>query len=636
MTRALGPALASALLLATGLAAQPIPRPRGNVSDFAGVLAPDAETRLDGEIRRLRGRGVYAAVATIERAHPRTPKQWATAAFEAWGVGQAGLDNGLLVLLSVGDRRVEIEVGYGLEARLTDAQVGAILDEYAVPAFREDAWGQGLHRTLQGLARHFQDPGGPPRFDLPATPPEGLYTLGLRVEPDDRARIEEGLAAARARGVAVTLAGVRSPAPPEALAQEVARRWVPLQGAPRVVVLLHGPDVRVLVSPRPDLAALSRRRHAWEARVVRPFLRGEDPERARRPGLPEVAGCEGAALAALAEALAEDLGAPLPGPSTATRRAALLEQTRLRARARLLAEAAARRRAARPFLPTREYRDTWPDLPPWALELGDLVHGSFGVLLVAFLLLHPLTVPCREVRLPEGARLVQAPSEEEMIPDMAGYLSLAALAGGWSTGRYEVLLLFPLWGVARLFQASRRSKRGRCPMCGDRDWRLRYVDGRVQVQCDELRSKVWRPEEEFVLDLGPCDGAAGPRPPLGVLAWALRRVLELALLVAWLMVLWAGGWPRWLALVAIPILVAPVYAWETDPYRAPYRKPRPVTATRASAYTYSPATTPSDTPSSTSNSWTSYSSSSSSSSDDDSWSSYDGGSSGGGGAGRSF
>jgi uncharacterized protein len=149
--------LTAALLLATAAAAwaeaPPIPAPQGNVSDFAGVLDAASRKRLEEVVQALaRDAEVKLAVATIRAAAPRSPKEWAVAAFEAWGIGEAGKDNGLLLLLAVEDRGVEIEVGYGLEARFTDSMAGYVLDQYAVPFFRQDRWEEGLVSTAEGLA----------------------------------------------------------------------------------------------------------------------------------------------------------------------------------------------------------------------------------------------------------------------------------------------------------------------------------------------------------------------------------------------------------------------------------------------------------------------------------------------------
>ena len=64
--------------------------------------------------------------------------------FAQWGIGGQGADNGVLILTSIEDRQVWIEVGYGIEPIIPDARAGRILDESVLPFFREEQYGSGL------------------------------------------------------------------------------------------------------------------------------------------------------------------------------------------------------------------------------------------------------------------------------------------------------------------------------------------------------------------------------------------------------------------------------------------------------------------------------------------------------------
>lgn len=147
-------------------AASSLPAPLGNVSDFAALLDPSQASTLEDVIQELRESDVWLAVATIPAAGDRTPKEWATDAFQEWKIGEKGKDNGVLIVLSLGDRRVEVETGYGVEARLPDFRVGQLLDAYAVPSFRQNRWGEGLLGLARGIRNHLQrnpqDPGSRP------------------------------------------------------------------------------------------------------------------------------------------------------------------------------------------------------------------------------------------------------------------------------------------------------------------------------------------------------------------------------------------------------------------------------------------------------------------------------------------
>jgi uncharacterized protein len=73
--------------------------------------------------------------------------------FELWGIGKKHKDNGLLFLWSTGDRRVRVEVGYGLEGALPDGKVGAILDTYVIPKFKAGNFDEGVLAGVDALVR---------------------------------------------------------------------------------------------------------------------------------------------------------------------------------------------------------------------------------------------------------------------------------------------------------------------------------------------------------------------------------------------------------------------------------------------------------------------------------------------------
>ncbi len=88
-----------------------------------------------------------AVVTVPETAPAASPKTFATELFNKWGIGKKGKDNGVLFLISVGDRRVEIETGYGVEGILPDAKVGNIINTQIIPRFKKGDFEGG---TLAG------------------------------------------------------------------------------------------------------------------------------------------------------------------------------------------------------------------------------------------------------------------------------------------------------------------------------------------------------------------------------------------------------------------------------------------------------------------------------------------------------
>lgn len=147
--------LAICILAPTGqaLTVQEVPNPRqmygGWVSDSAGILSAATETELNQMIQQLETRNqTEIAVVTVPETKPAaSPKAFATELFNYWHIGKQGQDNGVLFLISKGDRRVEIETGYGVEALLPDAKVGQIIDQKVTPSFKQGDFDDG---TLAG------------------------------------------------------------------------------------------------------------------------------------------------------------------------------------------------------------------------------------------------------------------------------------------------------------------------------------------------------------------------------------------------------------------------------------------------------------------------------------------------------
>ena len=154
------------LLAATRSWAQPeTPELTRPVNDFADVIDPDSERQLESLIRSLQETtGDVVVVATIDSLEPderhsriRRARCSRTA---AQGIGQAGKDNGLLVLAAVKDRQVKVEVGYDLEQFITDGFAGETIRQEMAPRFRRGAYGAGLlagvQRIIGRIARRAQ------------------------------------------------------------------------------------------------------------------------------------------------------------------------------------------------------------------------------------------------------------------------------------------------------------------------------------------------------------------------------------------------------------------------------------------------------------------------------------------------
>lgn len=136
------------------LSSIPNPRTRDGtwVTDTPGVLRPETITRLNAAIGELaRTTGAEMAVVVVNSLDGVSIEEAAVKLFELWGIGKKEQDNGLLLLWSTGDRRVRVEVGYGLEGALPDGKVGAILDAYVIPKFKSGNFDEGLIAGVEAL-----------------------------------------------------------------------------------------------------------------------------------------------------------------------------------------------------------------------------------------------------------------------------------------------------------------------------------------------------------------------------------------------------------------------------------------------------------------------------------------------------
>ncbi len=136
------------------------PKPTGYVNDVAQLLDPAARASLEQRLAEYdRGTGNQIAIAIFPDLGGVPINEFASRLEEAWKVGRRGKDNGLLLLIGVKERQVRIEVGYGLEAKVTDADAGAIIRNVLAPAFRSGRYADGLDAAVDQLVRLI---GGPP------------------------------------------------------------------------------------------------------------------------------------------------------------------------------------------------------------------------------------------------------------------------------------------------------------------------------------------------------------------------------------------------------------------------------------------------------------------------------------------
>ena len=122
----------------------------GYVNDYAGVLSDEAKAKLAALSSEIEAKTTsQLAILTIDTTAPLDIEAYAVKLFEKWGIGQKGKDNGVLMLIAVQDRRVRIEVGYGLEGAIPDALAKNIIEKSMLPFFKSGDYNAGI---LQGAA----------------------------------------------------------------------------------------------------------------------------------------------------------------------------------------------------------------------------------------------------------------------------------------------------------------------------------------------------------------------------------------------------------------------------------------------------------------------------------------------------
>lgn len=119
-------------------------KPQGYVSDFAGVVDPASKTQLERYSEQLKTRtGVEMAFVTLPSLDGEPVEDVANSLYRQWGIGQKQSNEGVLLLLSIQDRKSRLEVGYGLEPILPDGTAGSVLRSMR-PALRESHYGDAL------------------------------------------------------------------------------------------------------------------------------------------------------------------------------------------------------------------------------------------------------------------------------------------------------------------------------------------------------------------------------------------------------------------------------------------------------------------------------------------------------------
>jgi uncharacterized protein len=133
-------------------AAPEFPALTGRVVDSAGLLSPDEEQQLTAELKALEDRSSdQVVVVTLPSLQGYTIEDFGYQLGRHWGIGTGELDNGVLLIIAPNERKVRIEVGYGLEPILTDALSKIIIENAILPRFRAGDLAGGIKNGVRDI-----------------------------------------------------------------------------------------------------------------------------------------------------------------------------------------------------------------------------------------------------------------------------------------------------------------------------------------------------------------------------------------------------------------------------------------------------------------------------------------------------
>jgi uncharacterized protein len=130
-------------------------KPTGFVNDFAKVLTAEEKTSLENTLTNFHQQtsNEIAVVIIPTLGGDETIETYAVKLFEEWGIGGKEKDTGLLLLVAMEERKMRIEVGYGLEPYITDAQASQIIRNVLTPRFKEGQYGLGITEAVDTMIK---------------------------------------------------------------------------------------------------------------------------------------------------------------------------------------------------------------------------------------------------------------------------------------------------------------------------------------------------------------------------------------------------------------------------------------------------------------------------------------------------
>jgi uncharacterized protein len=142
-------------------AALDVPPLKGYVNDYANMISPSARTQIEAELKAFaQSDSTQVVILTIPSLQGEVLEEYSIKVGETWKIGEKGKDNGIIFLVSNQDRKIRIEVGRGLEGRLTDLTAGRIIDLVIKPRFKrgyfDGGFTAGIHALIDATRGEFK------------------------------------------------------------------------------------------------------------------------------------------------------------------------------------------------------------------------------------------------------------------------------------------------------------------------------------------------------------------------------------------------------------------------------------------------------------------------------------------------
>lgn len=122
-----------------------VPKLQSYVNDYAGMISPSVRSKMEGELRAFeQSDSTQIVILTVPSLEGENIEEFSIKVAEAWKIGQQQKDNGILLIVSKQERKIRIEVGRGLEGKLTDLMAGRIIDQVIKPRFKQGDFDGGF------------------------------------------------------------------------------------------------------------------------------------------------------------------------------------------------------------------------------------------------------------------------------------------------------------------------------------------------------------------------------------------------------------------------------------------------------------------------------------------------------------